>query len=277
MFKIRLFHYATARGALSGIANAKNQEQAKKKLATDIAGDVNELIKSNSGKDYEILHRDFDSIAGSHTDVWLEKSAYHARLYVDQIQPNIPVPASARNSKQISHKRGFSGSMTGVIAEAAFSWIMRREYQMDSHHIIHLRPTKSTGRYPDFEIHIASDVFWTELLEQVESPDILLSENFPYERLENDNSLGQKTRQFPPRLPIPMSIDTQSKLFPIPCEVKAVTHPTEANIREQLEKAIPQLLSYWVHQGRKYDMGIVSLALRNAKEKTYDIVFVWCF
>lgn len=232
-FNIRRFRYDMPVGEL----RSANTEASIMALAQRTADAIFPLLSSTRIPQFAVNHRPFDQVSGMHTDVWIDNAAHHALLYTDNIRgPALPPPPASAHLATVSKVRGFSGDVSGVIGETAFAWIMRQYYGMDERNLVHLRPIKTTGRYPDFEIHSPSAQFLADLPMPT-------------------NHLG---------------------LFPFPCEVKAITTPSERQIRERLERAIEQLRSYWQFQGRNHYVGLISVALRNSTCRTYDIVFVWC-
>lgn len=232
-FNIRRFRYDMPAGELL----SANNEPLIKALAKRTADAIYPYLKHTKKAIIPVKNRLFDNVAGMHTDVWIDNPAHHALLYTDNAQgPTLPPPPPSASPSTVSKTRGFSGDVSGVIGETVFAWIMRQHYGMDERNLVHLRPIKSTGRYPDFEIHDPSKKFLADL---------------------------------------PAGI-ALSNLFPFPCEVKAVTTPNKGEIKERLERAIEQLRSYWLFQGRSNYTGLISIALRNNSCRTYDIIFVWC-
>jgi hypothetical protein len=241
-FKIRRFRYEMPVGSL----DSADTNTARTELAKNIADEIYLFITLAGVPTYSVNHRPFDQVANLHTDVWIDNPSRHALLYTNNVYgPDLPAPPIGAIPATVSKVRGFSGDVSGVIGETAFAWIMREHYDMDERNIVHLRPVKkiggrSTGRYPDFEIHNPSAQFHDE---------------------------------------IPLTIN-RTHLYPFPVEAKGVTNPQRSQIRERLDRAIEQLQSYWTFQkwytGRDNLAGLISIAMRNTDFNTYDIFFVWC-
>jgi hypothetical protein len=173
--------------------------------------------------------------AQTHCDKWIEEVGLHFDRYSSAQAQDLPQPRGVEDRQIMKHKV-YSGDVTGTIAEALFSLLLTNHYKLPHDTFAHLRADRRSGIYPDFAIYT------------------LCAE------LEEKLKLGG--------IQIPIQI-------PVPAEVKSANDPKPRIIKSQIDKGIRQIRNYCVRQSLDRASAIISVAVRNPIQVSYDLITIW--